>query len=93
MKYPSRTLENKLREQGFAVRCLWETKGPKNTQIAFHSMLAVNGVAFYVQTFKDGDGWQVYLPSKGNYVIDTVKEVVTAIGDNDPIDTSGLTGL
>jgi hypothetical protein len=73
--YPDHTLENELRERGIWAKCLWEMRGPKDTDIAWMVAYAIAGSVVIVQTYKSG-GWQVYLPSQSIRTDETVGEVI-----------------
>ncbi len=83
-QYPDRTLENALNARGYDVRCHWQERGPKNTQVLWMEYLFVsdgkgNYGGMIVQTF-DGGGWTVLVePSKRNDTDATVAAVVATL--------------
>lgn len=51
--YPDRTLENALQERGIPFRCMWETKGPSNTGIAWITGFLIRDRMVIVQTNRE----------------------------------------
>jgi glycerophosphoryl diester phosphodiesterase len=83
--YPDNTLAQELRKRGFAVHINWEIKGPKDTEIAWMThLVATDGKSNFgtmiVQTFKDGNGWNVYVfPSNAIGTEATVEAVIKSL--------------
>lgn len=78
--YPDHTLENAVRAAGHSCRCLWEMKGPPRTLIAWLVAYDINGRVCIVQTFKDGNGWNVYTACNSIGIDDTVADVLARCG-------------
>jgi hypothetical protein len=78
--YPDRTFEEAARKAGAPVQCLWEMKGPRNTAIAWLSALSVNGRVVIVQTYTDGNGWEVYSPAPTLNVDATIQDALARCG-------------
>lgn len=74
--YPNTTLEKALRERGVPIRLMWEVPGPKDTMVAWLSCYLVNARVVIVQTYKDGNGWQVYTPVEDATITGTVEQVI-----------------
>jgi len=77
--YPSRVLEEGLREKNIPVQIFWETPGPKDTMVAWISCLMVGnkGVLILVETYFEG-GWECFIQSRVGKVDDTIAEVERA---------------
>lgn len=60
--YPNTDLVNRLRENGYNVKNLWEVPGPEGTMIAFMNGYSIRGRVFIVQTYRGG-GFEVYTSS------------------------------
>lgn len=74
--YPSRVLVDELFKRDIPCSLMWEIPGPKDTQIAFLSAYLIRARVVIVQTWKDGNGWEVYMPAKENMIQATVEEVI-----------------
>lgn len=74
-KYPSRILEDKLRERGLEPRLMWEMRGPKDTGIKWISCYFLEKNLILVETF-DGGGWNAFTPDLTNNVEATVEDVI-----------------
>lgn len=84
-QYPDNTLETRLRERGYEVRCMWQIKGPKDTAVKWMEYLFVTNDtgmtygAVIVQTF-DGGGWNAFVEaSRHNDIASTVEAVVKTL--------------
>lgn len=78
--YPSHALTDGLRAKNIMARCLWETPGPVNTQIAWLAAYLVcapgkSGGVVIVQTYA-GDGWDAYTSLGENDVDATIADVI-----------------
>lgn len=78
--YPDRTLENAIRAAGHRCPCLWEMRGPKNTEVAWIVAYAVGHSVVMVQTFKNGNGWNAYSSAPTIRVDDTIADVLERAG-------------
>lgn len=79
--YPDRTLENALQERGIPFRCMWETKGPSNTGIAWITGFLIRDRMVIVQTFRNHGrirGWEAYISANDRTVNGTIEEVIKA---------------
>lgn len=78
--YPDTTFEGIARKAGANVRVLWEMKGPENTLIAWMVGYQVNGGVAFVQTYKDGAGWDVFTPSDTRDITASVADALNRCG-------------
>ena len=90
-QFPDHTLEKKLQDDGYTVRCMWQIKGPKDTAIKWMEYLFVTddtGMTYggvIVQTY-DGGGWNAFVEaSRHNDIASTVEAVVKAITKEDSL--------
>ena len=60
--YPDTTFEKIARKAGASVTLLWEMRGPKDTSVAWMTCYLVNGMPAIVQTYGEGNGWNVFTP-------------------------------
>jgi len=77
--YPNHVIEDAAREAGAFVCCLWEVKGPKDTDIAWMSAFNINGVIALVQTYKSG-GFEVYTPGSHLSIDETINDALARCG-------------
>ena len=61
-RYPNNHLETKLRERGYMVQCMWQLRGPNNTDISWIECLQCQGRVILVQSFRSG-GYLAYIPT------------------------------
>ena len=85
-RFPDQALERALRSKGYAIRCNWQIKGPKDTGIAWMECLTLGGVGstgiVIVQTYKGG-GWEAYIPASNRNDIDaTINGVINSLKEN-----------
>lgn len=77
---PDRTLQTRLRENGYTCLSLWTIPGPENTEVAwmtgYHVNAAGKSVIVIVQTFTNGD-WQLFIGT--DYITDTNTSVQAVI--------------
>ena len=83
---PNRILVDRLHDDGFQVRCLWEVKAPAHGvawltcyQVASSPTRTAFGV-FIVQTFAGDNGWEAWLPAHDGVGIEpTIQAVIGRI--------------
>jgi hypothetical protein len=78
--YPDQTFERAARDAGAWVHVLWEQPGPKDTLIAWNVAYNVNGAPVIVQTYKDGDGWNVFTCAVTNDVQASIADALARCG-------------
>ena len=76
-KFPDHTLETALRKRGINVQCMWQMKGPPNTEVAWMECLLVGKTLVIVQTYKEF-GWEVFIASSTVDNDTTIERVVEA---------------
>lgn len=83
--FPNNTLEQRAREAGAEVRCVWQTRGPKDTGVAWLECLQIGsrGDFVIVETFKHG-GWNAFSAPHSNRIDDTVADVLERCGVKAP---------
>ena len=74
--YPDHTLENAARAAGVRVVVLWEMRGPANTAVDWMGGYQIDHLPVIVQTYTDGDGWNVFAPNSTNDVDRTIAEIL-----------------
>lgn len=79
--YPNHVIEDAARKAGAQVRCLWEIKGPKDTDIAWMTALAINARVAIVQTYKSG-GFEVYTACDTISIPGTIRDALARCGVN-----------
>lgn len=83
MIYPDHTLEDALRNHGADVGCLWELRGPKNTDVAWIVCYGVRGLGcgsvVLVETYKSG-GWEAFTTNDKNDTQSTIADVLSRVG-------------
>lgn len=87
MRFDS-TFEDKLRERGFGVRCMWQVNGPKDTMIEGMECIAVyhDDFAprmFIVRTFRGG-GWDAFAAVSDENKIDATLDAAVEIIKRQP---------
>ncbi len=73
---PSQAFTNAARARNFHVRIMWEIPGPKGTQIEWLSCYQVGLSICIVETFKDGNGWNVFTPGRTNSIDESVDDAL-----------------
>lgn len=74
--YPDHTFENAIRDKGLSCLCMWEQSAPKKSNWAWLVGYLVGDTVVIVQTFKEGRGWQAFLPVESAMVQGTIDEIV-----------------
>lgn len=89
-KFPNRVLEDQARAAGVFVQCLWQTKGPKDTGVAWLECLQIGprGDVVIVETFHHG-GWNAFSAPHSNRVDDTIRDVLERCGVKAPAEDVG----
>jgi hypothetical protein len=78
--YPDTTFEYIARKAGAQVFVLWEQAGPPKTEIAWHTCYSVNGKPAFVQTYKDGNGWNVFTAASTNDIDESIADALNRCG-------------
>lgn len=84
-KFPSHVLEEQAIAAGATVRCMWQTRGPKDTGVAWLECLQIGprGDVVIVETFHHG-GWNAFSAPHSNSVDDTIRDVLERCGAKGP---------
>jgi hypothetical protein len=78
--YPNHDFENAVRERGLTCQVLWEEPGPSKTAVAWIVCYRVGRSIALVQTYDDGNGWEVYTPSRESGKAAAVEDALRRCG-------------